>query len=448
MAEINPKIFKAYDIRGIYPTDINEDAAYKIGRAVVQALDAKKIAVGRDIRESSPALHKALIKGITDQGADVIDLGLTSSPMVYFASGNLDVDVAISMTASHNPPEWNGMKFCKRDGYPVGETTGLNEMKKLALEGKFADSVERGKIIKEEEFKQKYYDYFLAFAALGDKKYKVVIDTANAMGILELEMYKKLSNNIELVTLYDEFDGRFPNHEANPLKTETLDALKEKVVETNADLGISYDGDADRIGFVTEKGDIIPMDLVTAILAKEILKRHPGGKIYFDLRSSKAVGEVIQENGGIPLECPVGYTKIKKLIRDNGAVFAGELSGHYYFQENYYSEIGTLVAIMLLNLMTETGEKISDLVKDVKRYFHSGEINSKVADVKEKINEIKEKYADAKQNDMDGISVEYPDWWFNVRGSNTEPVLRLNLEAKTQEMMEEKRDEVLGIIRG
>lgn len=444
---INPKIFKAYDIRGIYPTDLNEDAAYKIGRAVVQVLKAKKIAVGRDIRESSPALFESLTRGITDQGADVLNLGLTASPMVYFASGSLGVDAAISMTASHNPPEWNGLKFCKRDGYPVSEETGLLEIKKLALAGNFENVEKKGKVIEENSLKEKYYNYFLSFANLGDKKFKIVVDLANAMGILELEIYKRLPSNIELITLYDEFDGRFPNHEANPLKTETLEDLKKKVLEVGADLGVAYDGDADRVGFVTEKGDFIPMDLVTAILAKLILKKHPGGKIYYDLRSSKAVKEVIEENGGVALECPVGYSKIKKLIRDNGAVFAGELSGHYYFQENFYSEIGTLVAIMFLNLMAETGEKISELVRDVKRYFHSGEINSEVEDKDKVIAVLKEKYSDGKISEMDGVKIEYPDWWLNVRPSNTEPVLRLNLEANTKEMMEEKRDEVLKIIQ-
>ncbi|HBB36725.1 MAG: Phosphomannomutase [Candidatus Moranbacteria bacterium GW2011_GWC1_45_18] len=448
MPKINPKIFKAYDIRGIYPMELNEEAAYRIGRAVVQALGAKKIAVGRDIRESSPALFEALARGITDQGADVLNLGLTSSPMVYHASGSLNVDASISMTASHNPPEWNGLKFCKRDGYPVSEETGLLEIKKMTLAGNFENSEKKGKIVEENSLKEKYYKYFLSFANLGDKKFKIVVDTANAMGILELEIYKRLSGNIELVTLYDEFDGRFPNHEANPLKTETLAELQKKVIEEKADLGVAYDGDADRVGFITEKGDFIPMDLVTAILSKLILKKHPGGKIYFDLRSSKSVKEVIEENGGVALECPVGYSKIKKLIRDNGAVFAGELSGHYYFQENFYSEIGTLVAIMFLNLMAETGEKISELVKDVNRYFHSGEINSEVEDKDAVIAKLKEKYADGKISEMDGVKIEFPDWWLNVRPSNTEPVLRLNLEANTKEMMEAKRDEVLKIIRG
>jgi len=447
MLEINLKIFKAYDIRGIYPADINEDVVYKIGRAIVQYLGAKKIAVGRDIRESSLALFGALAKGITEQGADVYDIGLASTPMVYFVSGKLDIDGAISLTASHNPAEWNGMKICRAEAVPIGENSGLFEIRDLVMAGNFPEAGKKGKIIPKEEIKNDYIDYFSSFANLGDKKFKVVIDFANAMGILDLDIYKKFPDNIELVTLYDNFDGKFPNHEANPLKTETLKDLQEKVRENNADLGIAYDGDADRVGFIDENGEIIPMDLITALIAKMILEKNPGAKIFYDLRSSKSVREFIEENGGVALECPVGHANIKKIMRDEGGAFAGELSGHYYFKENYMAEASILAAIMLLNLMAETGEKISELVKDVKRYFHSGEINSEVADKDEVINKLKEKYSDGKISELDGVKIEFPDWWLNVRPSNTEPVLRLNLEANTEELMKEKVNEALKIIR-
>jgi len=447
MLEINLKIFKAYDIRGIYLADINEDVVYKIGRAIVQYLGAKKIVVGRDIRESSLALFGALAKGITEQGADVYDIGLASTPMVYFASGKLDIDGAISLTASHNPAEWNGMKICRAEAVPIGENSGLFEIRDLVMAGNFPEAGKKGKIIPKEEIKNDYIDYFSSFANLGDKKFKVVIDFANAMGILDLDIYKKFPDNIELVTLYDNFDGKFPNHEANPLKTETLKDLQEKVRENNADLGIAYDGDADRVGFIDENGEIIPMDLITALIAKMILEKNPGAKIFYDLRSSKSVREFIEENGGVALECPVGHANIKKIMRDEGGAFAGELSGHYYFKENYMAEASILAAIMLLNLMAETGEKISELVKDVKRYFHSGEINSEVADKDEVINKLKEKYSDGKISELDGVKIEFPDWWLNVRPSNTEPVLRLNLEANTEELMKEKVNEALKIIR-
>ena len=447
MAEINPKIFKAYDIRGIYPGEINEETVYNIGRAVAMFLKAKKIVVGRDIRESSPALFKSLAEGVTDQGADVYDLGLASTPMVYFASGRLGVDGGIVLTASHNPAEYNGMKICRSEAVPVGENSGLLEIRDLAVKGNFNETKRKGEVISEENIKSEYCDYFSSFADLGEKKFKVVIDLANAMGILELEIYKRLSGNIELITLYDNLDGKFPNHEANPLKTETLGELCGKVVEEKADLGIAYDGDADRIGFVDEKGDIIPMDLITAVLAKIVLEKHPGAKIFYDLRSSRAVKEIIEENGGTALECPVGHAKIKKLMRGEGAAFAGELSGHYFFEENYKAEASTLAAVLILNLMAEKDKKMSELAAGVKRYFHSGEINSEVDDKDGVVKKLKEKYADGKTSELDGIKIEYPDWWFNVRPSNTEPLLRLNLEANSQEMMEEKRNEILKLIR-
>jgi len=447
MAEINPKIFKAYDIRGVYPTEINEEAAYNIGRAMVQFLDAKKIAVGRDIRESSPVLFEFLTKGITDQGADVYDLGLASTPMVYFASGKLDVDGAVSLTASHNPAEYNGMKICRVKAVPVGENSGLFDIRDLALAGNFSEPEKKGETINKEDVKNEYVEYFSGFAKLGDKKFKIVVDFANAMGILEGDILKKLADNLRIVPLFENFDGKFPNHEANPLKTETLAELQKKVVEEKADLGIAYDGDADRAGFVDENGEIIPMDLVTGLIAKMVLEKNPGAKIFYDLRSSKSVKEYIEENGGVALECPVGHANIKKIMRDLGGAFAGELSGHYYFKENFLAEASTLAAIMLFNAMAETGKNISDLVKDLRRYFHSGEINSEVADKDAVIARLKEKFANGKISELDGVKIEFSDWWFNVRPSNTEPVLRLNLEANTKEMMEEKRDEVLGIIR-
>lgn len=445
---MNPKIFKAYDIRGIYPVDLDEDIAYKIGCSLIMFLGAKKIAVGRDIRESSLALFRALAKGITEQGADVYDIGLASTPMVYFASGRLDVDGAVSLTASHNPAEWNGMKICRAEAVPVGENSGLFEIRDMAMKGKFPEAGKKGEIISKEEVKKEYADYFSSFAKFGGKKFKIVVDVANAMGILELDVFRKLPDNINLVALYDNFDGKFPNHEANPLKLETLNELKKRVVEEKADLGIAYDGDGDRIGFVDEAGKIISMDLVIGMLSKIILKENPGATILYDLRSTKAVREIVEENGGKAIECRVGHAFFKQFMRDYGAVFGGELSGHYYFRENYMAESSTLAALTLLNAMAESGKKMSKLARDAKRYFHSGEINSEVEDKDAVIAKLKEKYADGKTSVMDGVKIEYPDWWFNVRPSNTEPVLRLNLEANTEEMMEEKKDEVLKIIRG
>jgi len=444
---MNEKIFKAYDIRGVYPEDINRDAAYMIGRALVLYTGAKKVAVGYDMRESSPELEAGLISGIIDQGANAVRIGLSSTPMAYFASWKLDVDASVVITASHNPAQWNGMKMCKKNAVPIGEGNGMEEIKGLALKGEFTNVSEKGKIEENNELKKEYLDYIVGFFNKGLAKKKVVIDFANSMGIGDKDVYEKISENVEAIYMYDNFDGSFPNHEANPLKTETLEALRKRVVEEKADLGIAYDGDADRIGFVSENGEIIPMDYMIALLSEEILKKHPGGLILMDLRSSNAVKEVIEESGGKVNRCRVGHSLIKKQMREDGAIFAGELSGHYFFEENSKAEMATLAAIMVINLLNEAGQKMSELVKNLKRYYHSGEINSDVEDKNGMMEKLKEIYNDGKLDESDGIRIDYPDWWFNVRPSNTEPKLRLNLEAKTKELMEEKRDELLKLIR-
>lgn len=444
---MKPEIFKAYDIRGIYPTDLNEDDAYHIGRAVVEHLKPKTLGVGRDIRESSPSLFESFARGVMDGGADVIDLGVITTPMVYFAAGRLDIDAAVSLTASHNPPEYNGMKIALRGAVPVGESTGLREIADLALRGEWPAISVRGTMTAE-DIKHAYYGYFASFAEFKDKRFTIVIDTANSMGVLELPIYEQWSENLHIINLYNDLDHPFQCHEANPLKTETLDELRAKVKETHADLGIAYDGDADRVGFVDETGTVIPMDLTTALIGKILVQKHPGETVLYDLRSSKAVKEVIEENGGRAVECRVGHAYIKKQMVEEGAIFAGELSGHYYFKENSNAEASTLAAFLLLNLMAETGKPISALVKETRRYYHSGEINSEVKDKDAVLAALKEKYADGSQHELDGLKVEYPNWWFNVRPSNTEPLLRLNLEADTEELMEEKKAELLALIRG
>lgn len=298
------------------------------------------------------------------------------------------------------------------------------------------------------DIKSEYIHYVSSFAKFNDHTFKMIIDSGNAMGALEVDIFRKFSKNIALKTIYDDIDLTFPNHEANPLKEETLNDLKRKVLETQANIGLAFDGDADRVGFVDEEGHAVPMDHVTALLAKVVLERHPGAIILYDLRSSKSVPELIKEWGGVPKECRVGHALIKKQMREEGAVFAGELSGHYYFEENSFGECASLAAIYLLNLMAETGRQLSDLARDVSRYCHSGEINSEVEDKDATLKRLKETYADGKQHELDGLKVVYSDWWFNVRPSNTEPVLRLNLEADSQELMEEKVKEVLELIRG
>lgn len=446
-ALMKPGIFKAYDIRGIYPSELNEDDAYHIGRAVVEHLRPKVLGVGRDIRESSPALFESFARGVMDGGTNIIDLGVITTPMVYFAAGRLEIDAAVSLTASHNPPEYNGLKIALRGAVPVGESTGLREIRDLALRKEWAPVSERGTQTSE-DIKHAYYGYFASFADFKDKHFTIAIDTANSMGVFELPIYEQFADNLSVVNLYNDLTHPFECHEANPLKTETLDELRAKVTEVNADLGIAYDGDADRVGFVDETGTVIPMDLTTGLIAKTILRHYPGRTVLYDLRSSKAVKEIIEENGGVAKECRVGHAYIKRQMTEEGAVFAGELSGHYYFQENSNAEASTLATLMLLNLMAETGQPISELVAELRRYSHSGEINSEVKDKDAVLATLRAKYADGKQHELDGLKVEYPDWWFNVRPSNTEPLLRLNLEANTPELMEEKKAELLALIRG
>jgi phosphomannomutase len=454
---INPAIFKAYDIRGLYPSEINEAAVYNIGRALVRHTGAKKMAVGFDMRGSSLNLQKELIRGITDQGANVVKIGLSTTPMLYFASWKMeDIDAAVMITASHNPAEYNGLKLCRKNAVPIGEGSGMEEIKKLAIEDNFLDREEKGIIIENNDLRKEYIEYIAgffrkpAFDLFGAFKVcgkKIVIDFANAMGILDKEIYEKFPKYIEPVYLFDKLDGSFPNHEANPIKPETLKILQEKVISEKADLGVAYDGDADRVGFVDEKGEIVPMDFMIAILAGEVLKKNPGGLVLMDLRSSNAVREIIEKAGGIVHNCRVGHSLIKKQMREENAVFAGELSGHYFFEENKKAEMTALAVLTLLNLLNETGKKMSELTANLKKYYHSGEINSDVEDKTGVMNKLKEKYSDGKLSELDGIRIDFPDWWLNVRPSNTEPKLRLNLEAKTREMMEEKRDEILAIIR-
>ena len=434
-------IFKAYDIRGIYPADINEDIAYAIGRAYITFTGAKKVVIGRDMRPHSQQLFDGISRGITDQGADVVDLGLSSTPQSYFANGTLKADGSVMITASHNPGEWNGFKLCRANAVPISGVTGIMDIQEIVDKRAWQDPAAKGKI-STYDITGEYADFLRSFAKL-DRKLKVVVDYANAMGLYEIAGIRDL---FEIIPMYDEMDGTFPNHEANPLKLDTLDAIRAKVKEVKADFGAAFDGDADRCGFIDDQGEIIPMDLFTALIAQDILTKGPA-TILYDLRSSKAVKECIEANGGKAIQCRVGHAFIKNQMRENDAVFAGELSGHYYFKQNFTAESQGLAMIMLANLICAKNQPLHELVAPLKKYFASGEINSKVADVAPILAEIKSKYADGHMFELDGISSEYADWWFNVRASNTEPLLRLIVEADTKELMEAKRDELLAIIR-
>ena len=394
------------------------------------------------MRPHSADLFEGLAKGLTAQGADVIDLGLSSTPQSYFANGTLKADGSIMITASHNPGEWNGFKLCLADAVPISGVTGIMDIQKIVEEKSWKKCDKPGKVTTY-DIKEQYAKFLRSFVKF-DRKFKVVVDYANAMGLYEFAGIREL---FEVIPLYDTLDGTFPNHEANPLQTDTLDAICAKVKETGADFGAAFDGDADRCGFIDDEGNIIPMDLFTALIAQDILSNGPT-TILYDLRSSKAVPECIRALGGTPIQSRVGHAFIKAQMRETGAVFAGELSGHYYFKQNFTAESQGLAVVMLANLLAKSGKKIHDLVAPLRKYFSSGEINSKVnGDPRAIMAEIKERYKDGHVFELDGVSVEFPDWWCNVRASNTEPLLRLIVEADTPESMAARRDELLGIIR-
>jgi phosphomannomutase len=435
-------IFKAYDIRGIYGKDLNEELAGKIGRAFATFLKCKKVVLGHDMRPHSIPLFKALADGLVMQGVEVINIGLCSTPMTYYANGKLGADASIMLTASHNPGEWNGFKLCREQAIPISGVTGIKDIEKIVLSGAFAPASGGGSV-KEVDILQDYIDHIRQFADV-KRPLRVAIDYANAMGIVE---GKVLEGLVEIDPLFDTLDGTFPNHEANPLVEETWHALQHKVKAGNYDFAIAFDGDADRAGFMDEKGNIIPMDMITALIAEMVLKRDKGATIFYDLRSSWAVKELIEANGGKPMMSRVGHAFIKQQMRDNNAVFAGELSGHYYFKENYFAESSSLAALYVANLLSDTDATLSELIKPIQKYFASGEINSEVENTAEVFKRLRAKYGRGKVIELDGLSVEFDSWWFNVRASNTEPLIRLNLEAKSRDEMVAKRDEVLGLIR-
>ena len=444
---INSSIFKAYDIRGIYPRDLNEEVAYLVGRAIVVLTRAKTVVVGYDARFSSDSLVQAVIKGVTEQGADAVNIGLVTTPMLNFAvAEHPEHEAGIMVTASHNPKEYNGLKLCYGNALPIGENTGMADIKKLVLEEKFSAAMP-GKILKK-EILDAYVEKVLSLIDVKNiKPLKIVVDTANAVGAIPLpEFFKKIP--CQLIPLYFELDGNFPNHEANPLKEETLVDLKKKVLEESADLGVAIDGDADRIGFVDEKGETVRADLILTLIAKKILEEKPGGLVLYDVRSSRIAREVVEKAGGRAEMCRVGHALIKKQMWDNGALFAGEFSSHFYYRDFYNVESGDLTMLKLLEIISLSGRKFSEIVAPLLRYHHSGEINFEVSDKEGKMKELEEKYGAAASeiSHLDGVRLDFSDWWFNVRPSNTEPLLRLNLEAKTKELMEQKKKELTEII--
>jgi phosphomannomutase len=446
---LDPKIFKAYDIRGIYPDELDEAGAYAIGRAYVDEFEPRAIAIGRDMRVSSPAMADAVIRGVADSGAEVVDIGLVGTEMVYFAVGELALEGGIMVTASHNPKEYTGMKIVRRGALPVGGDSGLLDIRKRALAAGDASGGQTPGQVRSEDIWPRWVDRVLSFIDVESvKPLRVVIDAANGMGGVMLPpVLNRLP--VDAVRCFFEPDGTFPNHEPNPLLPENREFIVDRVREEGADLGVAFDGDADRCFFVDDTGEFVPGDFATALLAASIVEKDPGAKILYDVRASWAVSKTIEQAGGVPLVNRVGHAFFKHRMREEGAVFGGEVSGHYYFRDFSQADSGVIPFLLMLELVSKRGVKLSEILRPYRRqYFITGELNTRVDDVAVKLQELKERFGpEGTVSHLDGLSVEADEWHMNVRPSNTEPLLRLNLEALSEQLMERKRDEVLEVIR-
>ena len=448
---INPAIFKAYDVRGLYPQEVNEEAARLIGRGFVAYLQAKRIAVSRDMRLSSPSVAAAFIEGARQQGADVVDYGMMGTDMLYFAVARDGHDGGVQITASHNPKEYNGIKLVRREAFPLSGESGIGDIRDMIAANRLPPPAPTPGRLTQQNVVDDYVKHVMSFIDPSIiKPFNVVLDAGNGIaGMVAPRLFAHLPCRVD--TLCFEVDGTFPNHEANPLIEENRRDIVERLVATKADIGIAWDGDADRCFFIDGAGEFIAGDFVTALLAEAFLIKHPGAKIVYDVRASYAVKDIVAKYGGTALMNRVGHAFFKRRMREENAIFGGEVTGHYYFRDNFYADNGFIPALLILELMSRKGQTLRELLAPLRqKYFISGEINTRVSDMKkvqEKIDGIEAHYQGGRVYSMDGVSVEYPDWHFNVRASNTEPMLRLNLEATTERIMEQKRDEVLTFIR-
>ena len=446
---LDPKVFKAYDVRGIHPAELDEDGAYRIGRAYVEHFGPDTIAVGRDMRLSSPSMAAAVLDGAADGGADVLDLGLVGTEMLYYAVGELGLDGGIVVTASHNPKEYTGMKIVRGGALPVGGDSGLEDVRRVAEAG-FGESNRRGEI-RPEDVWAGFVEKVLSFVERDAiRPLRIVVDAANGMAGTMLPPVLERLPQLDVVRCYFEPDGSFPNHEPNPLLPENREFIVERTRTEGADLGVAYDGDADRCFFVDDTGEFVPGDFVTALLARAMLQKEPGAKVIYDVRASWAVPRAIEDAGGVALVNRVGHAFIKERMREVDALFAGEVSAHYYFRDFSQADTGVVPFLVMLELLSRAEQPLSELLAAYRsQYFLTGEINTPVADVALKLRELEERYAAAggRISHLDGVSVDFDDWHFNVRPSNTEPLLRLNLEALDERTMELRRDEVLELIR-
>jgi len=445
---IDPDLFKAYDVRGVYGQNLTEEVVYSIGRAAAIYLNVPEIAVCRDMRVSSPQLTAAVIRGITDQGVNVVDCGMTTTDELYFIVGNYNYLAGIMITASHNPKEYNGMKFCRAEAAPISLDTGLADIRDLAIQGSFPEPEHKGQVT-HRDATDDYIRRALSYIDVDKiRPLKVVVDASNGMaGMIMPRVFQHLP--AQLVPLFFELDGTFPNHSPSPIEPENLEALRKKVLEVGADFGAAFDGDADRMFPVDEHGNIVDGSMVMLLVSDSILRKHPGSTILYNLILSKSVPALIEREGGKAIRTRVGHSFIKAEMRKENAIFGGEHSGHFYFRDNWYADSGLIAFLLILELLSVENKPLSELVKPLDTWVRSGEINTHVNDVQGKLQAIEEHFGrDAQSVDhLDGLTIDYGDWWFNVRPSNTEPLLRLNIEAKTQPLMEQKRDEVIEFIR-
>jgi phosphomannomutase len=448
MTSIDTGIFKAYDIRGIYPTQLDGEVARRVGRAFVDYLGARRIAVGRDVRVSSPEIAGAFVAGARAQGCDVTDIGVASTDMLYYYVARHALDGGAVVTASHNPREWNGIKMVRKDALALSGDAGIKEIKEWVAAGRYADPSPPPEASKPVSILGEYVQHCLSFVDPAVvPPLRVVLDPGNGMGGLAANaLFERLP--VETIPMYFDLDGTFPNHPPDPLEEANRREIMERVTSEKADLGIAWDGDADRCFFIDDTGAFVPGDFVTALLGEAFCRKVPGARIVYDVRASRAVADRVTAAGGTALMHRVGHAFIKKRMRDENAVFGGEVSGHFYFRENWYADNGMIPALLVLELLGREKRRLSEILAPLRARYHiSGEVNSKVKDVDAALERLEERYAGGRITKLDGLSVDYDDWHFNVRPSNTEPLLRLNLEAATAPAMEARRDEVLAVIR-
>jgi phosphomannomutase len=449
---IDESIFKAYDIRGVYPDTLNEDVARDIGRAFVNhlGLSGSRVVVARDMRLSGEALEKAFIEGVTEAGADVLNVGLVSTDALYFAVGHLEEPGGAMVTASHNPKDYNGFKLCREDAIALSGEHGIGQIRDLIISGKLPDPSEHPGSVEESDVTEDYARHCLTFINTeGLRPLKIVVDAGNGMaGKMLPPIFEKLP--FEYVPMYFELDGSFPNHPPNPIEPENMKELQERVVAENADFGSAFDGDADRCFVVDEKGETISGDVLAALVAKNVLEKEPGATILYSAVCSKAFPELVEREGGRAIRTKAGHSIIKPQMRENDAAFGGEHSGHFYFRDNYFADSGIIAMLTVAELLARQEDPLSELLSPIDSYVRSGEINSEVEDQAATLQKVEEHFTqsdDPKIDHLDGLTVDFGDWWFNLRPSNTEPLLRLNVEASDRETMERERDELLSLIR-